>query len=240
MESVVNNPSYLWLLQFGSWSISWVCLYFILSTLLLVYGTAETWRKNNNERKEVEKQEKLTKEGYWTDDEETVDGHSEFLWTPHDDDDDKLLQDSRKVDRLSCYHKTIWFFQNIAQNSILVVILCCVILDDHVDPMVLASYIAFSVFLLADAIFCFAPIRLTHVVYAYLFTLLYVLVVVVYYVADDNRETSKLPRFVNRIQDRLSSTVVFLILIIGQPLFQTLHFCVHKLNTLVYIKYYGY
>lgn len=117
MESVVNNPSYLWLLQFGSWSISWVCLYFILSTLLLVYGTAETWRKNNNERKEVEKQEKLTKEGYWTDDEETVDGHSEFLWTPHDDDDDKLLQDSRKVDRLSCYHKTIWFFQSIAQTA---------------------------------------------------------------------------------------------------------------------------
>ena len=238
MESFVNNPGYLWLLQYGSWSLSSVCLYFILSTLLLIYCTAKAWREDNNERKEAgEKHEKRAKEGYWTDDEEIED---ELLWTPQDEDDDTLLLDPAKDDRLSCYYKTIWIFQTIAQNSILVAILCYVVLEDHVESMVLASYIAFSVFLLIDAIFCFAPIRLAHVLYAYLFTLLYVLVVVGYYVADDNREMSKLPSFVSRIQDPLSSMVVFLVLIIGQPLFQTLYFCVHKLNTLVYIKYYGY
>ena len=59
VESVCNNPSYHWFLQFDSWSISAVCLYFILSTLLLIYYTIKTWRENKN-KENVETKHKKT------------------------------------------------------------------------------------------------------------------------------------------------------------------------------------
>ena len=236
VESIYNNPSYLWLLQFDNWSISSVCLYFILSTSLLIYCTIKTWRENNTKEKNTEgaKHDKRAEKSYWAEDGEY--DERELLW--HED-DETFLQDPEE-DKLSYYHKTVWLLQGIAGNSVLIVVLCYVILEDQVKPLVLATYLSFTVFLFADAVFCFAPIRLTHVVYSYLFTLLYVIVIVVYYIAVVDRQVSELPRFVNRIQDSFSSIVVFLILIVGQPLFQTLYFGVHKLNTFVYITYYGY
>jgi len=50
MESVCNNPSYFFF-QFDGWSVSAVCLYFILGTLLLIYCTIKTWRENKNKEK---------------------------------------------------------------------------------------------------------------------------------------------------------------------------------------------
>ena len=235
VESVCNNPSYHWFLQFDSWSISAVCLYFILGTLLLIYCTIKTWRENKNKENVEAKHEKQSEKSYWAEEEDHEE--QELLWAP---DEEETSLTCSEEDRLSCYHKTVWLLQGIAGNSILVVILCYVILEEQLNALVLATYISFTVFILADAIFCFTPIRLSHVVYSYLFTLLYVLVVVVYYVVDADRQVSELPRFVNRIQGPFSSTIVFLILIIGQPLFQTLYFCVHKLNIFLYIKYYDY
>ena len=237
VESIVNNPSCLWLLQFDSWSISAVCLYFILNTVLLVYCTIKTWREKNRKEKESSgmKHEKRSENEYWAED--RTEDEENSLWEL--DEGEATLLESEE-DGLSYYHKIVWLLQSTAANSILIVVLCYFILEDHFNPLVLASYLSFTVFFIADAVFSFTPIRLLHFVYSYLFTLLYVLVVVVYYFADVDRQISQLPRFVSRIQDPFSSIAVFLVLIIGQPLFQMLYFCVHKLNIFAYIKYYSY
>lgn len=62
-----------------------------------------------------------------------------------------------------------------------------------------------------------------------------------YYFAKRTQNFSALPRFVKRIiQDPFSAMLVILVLIIARPLFQTLYFCIHKLNTFIYIKCYSY
>lgn len=219
-ESVLNNPSYRLLLQFDNWSISSTCLHFILNTGLLLHCQIETWRENRRKKRE----DRITE------------SDEEFLW-PWEEGHAVELQE----DRLSYYHKTLWLLQSIAGNSILVVTVCYVILEDHIKAKVLATYLSLAVFLLADAILSFTPIRLLHFVYSYLFTLLYVLVIAVYHFAKRTHQISALPSLVNRIiQDPFQAMLVILVLLIAQPLFQTLYFCVHKLNTFIYIKCYSY
>lgn len=236
-ESVLNNPSYRWLLQFDNWSISSTCLHFILNTGLLFHSQIETWRENRRKKREIEetKHVKQYEKIYWAEDRIT-ESDEEFLW-PWEEDHAVELQE----DRLSYHHKTLWLLQSIAGNSILVVTVCYVILEDHIKAKVLATYLSLAVFLLADAILSFTPIRLLHFVYSYLFTLLYVLVIAVYHFAKRTHQISALPSLVNRIiQDPFQAMLVILVLLIAQPLFQTLYFCVHKLNTFIYIKCYSY
>lgn len=194
-ESVLNNPSYRWLLQFDNWSISSACLHFILNTGLLFHSQIETWRENRKRKREIEetKHVKQYEKIYWAEDRIT-ESDEEFLW-PWEEGHAVELQE----DRLSYYHKTLWLLQGIAGNSILVVTVCYVILEAHIKAKVLATYLSLAVFLLADAILSFTPIRLLHFVYSYLFTLLYVLVIAVYYFAKGTHQISALPIFVNRI-----------------------------------------
>ena len=240
VESFFSTPSYLWLLQLDNWSISAVCLYFVLSTLLLVYHTIKTW--TNDKRREEEekaKQEHLAEKTHLAD-EELAESGTDLLWAASEGEESHLAD--YHEDKLSCYHKVVWLLQTLAENSILVVALCYLVLEEQLNSLVLAMYFSFTGFMVVEAIFSFAPIRLLHVVYSYMFTLTYVFVVVLYYfiITDPDVEPDDLPRFVNRIQDPFSSAMVFVILIIGQPLFQSLHFAIHKLNCFFYIKYYGY
>ncbi|KAL9982915.1 hypothetical protein ACROYT_G005029 [Oculina patagonica] len=239
VESVFYTPSYLWLVQFDNWSITAVCFYFTLATLLLIYDTIKTYRENNSsEDDEKTKHEQRPESGQWGEDHHG-ESESELLWAASEG-GESHPGDHREADNLPCYHKVVWLLQTIAANSILVVTFCYLILEEKLDALVLAMYLSFNAFMMADAVFSFAPIRLLHFVYSYVFTLAYVLVVVLYYVAVVDRHMPELPRFVNRIQGPFSSAMVFVILIIGQPLFQMLFFIVHKLNCFVYIKYYGY
>lgn len=233
VESVYNTPSYLWLVQFDNWSISTVCLYFVLTTLLLIYYTTKTWRDNNIEKTKLD--EPRAEKGCV--DDEQGENESELLWAASEGGEE---EEEDCEDKLPCYHKIVWLLQTIAANSILVVTFCYVLLEEQLNALVLSVYLSFSVFMIADAIFSFAPIRLLHVVYSYVFTLAYVFVVVGYYFVVVDSQMPGMPRFVNRIQGPFSSTMVSLILILGQPLFQMLYFTIHKLNCLAYFKYYGY
>lgn len=238
VESVVSTPSYLWLVQLDNWSISAVCLYFVLSTLLLIYYTIKTWRDGNKkEDNEKVKLEHQAEKSHWAE-EELGESESDLLFAASEGGD--LHQADYREDKLPCYHKVVWLLQTMAESSILVVTFCYLVLEEQLNILVLAMYLSFTAFMIAEAIFSFAPIRLLHVVYSYIFTLAYVLVVVLYYFTVVDRYMPDLPRFVNRIHDPFSSAMVFLILIIGQPLFQMLYFAIHKLNCFVYIKYYGY
>lgn len=238
VDSVVHNPSYRWTLQFESWSISAVCAYFSLSTCLLVYSTFKEWRENIK-TKEDPKHTEGAEDSHWFENDDS--SENELLWNVPGYEEDERLKNLENADRLSCCHKIIWLLRSIAQSSILVVIACYVLLENHVTLIILAGYISFAFFLFADAIFSFAPIRLSHTVYALLFSLIYVLLIfVLYFVLDVYHEMADLPRFVGRVQSDTSSILVLVILFIGQPLFQMFYFIVHKLNTLVYIKYYGY
>lgn len=238
VESVVSTPSYLWLVQLDNWSISAVCLYFVLSTLLLIYYTIKTWREDNKkEDNEKVKLEHQAEKSHWAE-EELGESESDLLFAASEGGD--LHQADYREDKLPCYHKVVWLLQTMAESSILVVTFCYLVLEEQLNILVLAMYLSFTAFMIAEAIFSFAPIRLLHVVYSYIFTLAYVLVAVLYYFTVVDRYMPDLPRFVNRIHDPFSSAMVFLILIIGQPLFQMLYFAIHKLNCFVYIKYYGY
>lgn len=238
VESVVSTPSYLWLVQLDNWSISAVCLYFVLSTLLLIYYTIKTWRDGNKkEDNEKVKLEHQAEKSHWAE-EELGESESDLLFAASEGGD--LHQADYREDKLPCYHKVVWLLQTMAESSILVVTFCYLVLEEQLNILVLAMYLSFTAFMIAEAIFSFAPIRLLHVVYSYIFTLAYVLVVVLYYFTVVDRYMPDLPRFVNRIHDPFSSAMVFLILIIGQPLFQMLYFAIHKLNCFVYIKFYGY
>lgn len=238
VESVVSTPSYLWLVQLDNWSISAVCLYFVLSTLLLIYYTIKTWRDDNKkEDNEKVKLEHQAEKSHWAE-EELGESESDLLFAASEGGD--LHQADYREDKLPCYHKVVWLLQTMAESSILVVTFCYLVLEEQLNILVLAMYLSFTAFMIAEAIFSFAPIRLLHVVYSYIFTLAYVLVAVLYYFTVVDRYMPDLPRFVNRIHDPFSSAMVFLILIIGQPLFQMLYFAIHKLNCFVYIKYYGY
>lgn len=241
VESVFYTPSYLWLVQFDNWSITAVCLYFILATLLLIYDTIKTWRDNKSrDDAEKPKHEQEAEKSQWAEIEhgEQGESESELLWAGSEG--GEWHPGDHHQDKLPCYHKVVWLLQSIAANSILVVTFCYLVLEEQIESLTLAMYLSFTAFMIADAIFSFAPIRLLHFVYSYVFTLAYVLVVVLYYVAVVDRHLPDMPRFVNRIQGPFSSAMVFIILIIGQPLFQMLYFIVHKLNCFVYIKYYGY
>ena len=135
-ESVFNNSSYRWLLQFDNWSISSACLYFILNIGLVIYCQIETWRENrrkkreNKETKHVQQPKKI----YWAEDRMTESDEEFRLW-PWEEGYAVELQE----DRLSYYHKTLWLLQSIAGNSILVVTVCYVILEDHMKAKVLAT-----------------------------------------------------------------------------------------------------
>jgi len=179
------------------------------------------------------------KTGRWAEG-ELGESETDLLWAASEGGESH--QADHREDKLPCYHKVVWLLQTMAENSILVVTFCYLVLEEQLNPTVLATYLSFTAFMIAEAIFSFAPIRLLHVMYSYIFTLAYVLVIVLYYFTVTDRYTvpDDLPRFVNRIHDPFSSTLVFLILIIGQPLFQFLYFAIHKLNCFVYIKYYGY
>lgn len=240
MESILSTPSYLWLLQLDNWSISAVCLYFVLSTLLLVYHTIKTWKDDKRrEEEEKAKHEHHTEKSHLAE-EELGASETDLLWAASEDGESHQVD--YHEDKLPCYHKVVWLLQTMAGNSILVVSFCYLVLEGQLNSLVLAMYFTFTAFMIIEAIFSFAPIRLLHVVYSYIFTLAYVLVVVLFYfiIADPDNVPDDLPQFVNRIHDPFSSTMVFLILIIGQPLFQLLYFAVHKLKCFVYIKYYGY
>ena len=237
VESAFNTPSYLWLLQLDNWSISSVCLYFVLATLLLIYYTIKSSRDDKNrETTEKTENEKIAEKSYLAEDEHG--NESELLWAASEGAESHT--ELNREEKLPCYHEVLWVLQTLAGNSILVVTFCYVILEERLDALVFAKFLSFIIFMIADAIFSFAPIRLLHVVYSYVFTLAYVLVIVLYYIVIVDRHIPELPRFVNRIHDPFSSTMVFIILIIGQPLFQLLYFTIHKLNCFVYIKYYGY
>ena len=240
VESFFSTPSYLWLLQLESWSISAVCLYFVLSTLLLVYHTTKTWKDDTrSEDEEKAKHEHHTEKSHLAE-EELGESDADLLWATSEDGESQQVD--YHEDKLSCYHKVVWLLQTMAGNSILVVTVCYLVLEEQLNSIFLAMYFTFTAFMITEAIFSFAPIRLLHVVYSYFFTLAYVFVVVLFcfIVSDPNIVPNDLPRFVNRINDPISSAMVFLILMIGQPLFQLLYFAIHKLNCFVYIKYYGY
>lgn len=234
VESVFRYLSYLWLLQFENWSLAAVCAYFILSTLLLVYSTLKRCRENGTRIAEPKYKEK-NEDNYWAEVDDASD--NELLWILPGYEEVDPRKDSEDIDELSCYHKTIWLLQTLAQNSIVVVILCGVFLGNHEDSFLLAGYVSLWFVLFLEAIFCFAPIRLAHVVYAYLFTVLYVLVVfVLYFIIDVYHEMAEWPRFLHRLRDNYSSIVVLIIHIVGQPLFKMFYFSVHKINTFLYIK----
>lgn len=239
MESFFNTPGYLWLLQLDNWSISAVCLYFVLSTLLLVYHTIKTWTNDKRREEEKAKQAHSAEKSHLAD-EELAESDTDLLWTASEGGESHL--EVYHKDKLPCYHKVVWLLQTLAENSILVVTLCYLVLEEQLNSLVLVMYLSFTGFMITEAIFSFAPIRLLHVLYSYIFTLTYIFVVVLYYfiITDPDVKPDDLPRFVNRIQDPFSSAVVFVILMIGQPLFQSLYFAIHKLNCFVYIKYYGY
>ena len=240
VESFLSTPSYLWLLQLDNWSISAVCLYFVLSTLLLVYHTIKTWKDDKRREKEERAKHEHHTEKSRLADEGQGESETDLLWAASEDGEPH--QADYHEDKLRCYHKVVWLLQTMAENSILVVALCYLVLEEQLNSLVLAMYFSFTAFMIVEAIFSFAPIRLLHAVYSYMFTLAYVLVVVLYYfiITDGDDVPDDLPRFVKRIRDPVSSAMVFLILIIGQPLFQLLYFAIHKLNCFVYFKYYGY
>ncbi|KAK2572395.1 hypothetical protein P5673_002635 [Acropora cervicornis] len=236
--SVFRYLTYLWLLQFENWSLSAVCAYYILSTFLLIYSTLKRCRENRTTIVEPKYKEK-TEENYLAEVDEASD--SDLLWIMPGYEEVDPRKDFEDIDELSCYHKTIWLLQTLAQNSIVVVILCGVLLYNHEDSFPLADYLSLWFVLFMEAIFCFAPIRLVHVVYAYLFTLFYALVVfVLYFVIDVYHDLAERPRFLHRIRDNSSSIVALIFLIIGQPLFQMFYFLVHKINIYLYIKDHGY
>jgi len=240
VESFYSTPSYLWVLQLDNWTVSAVCLYFVLSTLLLIYHTIKKWKEEKNrEDEEKVKDEHHAEKSHWAEG-ELGESETDLLWAASEGGESH--QADHREGKLPCYHKVVWLLQTMAENSILVVTFCYLVLEEQLNPIVLATYLSFTAFMIAEAIFSFAPIRLLHVIYSYIFTLAYVLVIVLYYFTVTDRYTvpDDLPRFVNRIHDPFSSTLVFLVLIIGQPLFQFLYFAIHKLNCFVYIKYYGY
>lgn len=240
VESFFSTPSYLWLLQLDNWSISTVCLYFVLSTFLLVYHTIQTWTKDKRrEEEEKAKHGQLAEKSHLAD-EELGESETDLLWAASEGEESHLTD--YHEDKLPCYHKVVWLLQTLAENSILVVTFCYLVLEEQLNSLVLAMYFSFTGFMIVEAIFSFAPIRLLHVVYSYVFTLAYVFVVVLYYfiITNPDVEPDDLPRFVKRIHDPFSSAMVFVILMIGQPLFQSLYFAIHKLNCFIYIKYYGY
>lgn len=232
VESTFATPSYLWLLQLDKWSISLSCLYFVLATFLLIYYAVKTCKGEEN--KEIPKK---TEKSYFAEDEH--ENETELLWTANEE-DESHRELPRREERLPCYHAVLWVLQTLVGNSILVVILCYVTLEEQFNVLEFAKYLSITIFMVAEAIFSFAPIRLLHFIYSYVFSLTYVLVVLMYYFVLVDERVSELPRFVNRIDDPLSSTVVFMILIVGQPLFQLLYFTVHKLNCYVYVKYFSY
>ena len=238
VESFFSTPSYLWLLQLDNWSISAVCLYFVLSTLLLVYHTIKTWR--DDKRREDEEKEKHEHQKSHLAEEELGESDTDLLWAASEEGESQLVD--HHEDKLPCYQKVVWLLQTMAGNSIMVVVFCYLILEEQLNSLYLATYFTFAAFMIIEAIFSFAPIRLLHVVYSYIFTLAYVFAVVLFYfiASDPDLNAPDLPRFVNRVHDPISSAMMFLILIIGQPLFQLLYFAIHKLNCFVYIKYYGY
>lgn len=233
VESTFATPSYLWLLHLDNWSISLSCLYFVLATLLLIYNTVKAYKDKENE----ETPEK-TEKSYMADDEH--ESEFELLWSANEDNYESHRELSCREDRLPCYHAVVWVLQTLVGNSILVVILCYAILEEHFDLLEFAKLLSIFIFMVSEAIFSFAPIRLLHFLYSYVFSLTYVLAVLMYYFLLVDELFPELPRFMKRIDDPLSSTVVFMILIVGQPLFHLLYFSIHKLNCYVYFKYYGF
>lgn len=232
VESTFETSSYLWLLQLDNWSISLSCLYFVLATLLPIYYTVKAYKDQEN--KEIPEK---TEKSYMADDEH--ENECELLWTANEE-DESHRELPRREDRLPCYHAVLWVLQTLVGNSILVVILCYAILEEQFNQLEFAKLLSIFIFMVAEAVFSFAPIRLLHFLYSYVFSLTYVLVVLIYYFLLLDKLVPELPRFVKRIDDPLSSTVVFMILIVGQPLFQLLYFTIHKLNCYVYFKYHGY
>ena len=240
VESFFSTPSYLWLLQLDNWSISAVCLYFVLSTLLLVYHTIKTWTNDKRREEEEKAKHKHPTEKSNLADDDLAESETDLLWAATEGEESNLVD--YHEDKLPCYHKVVWLLQTLAENSILVVTFCYLVLEEHFNSLFLATYFSFTGFMIVEAIFSFAPIRLLHVVYSYMFTLTYVFVIILYYfiITDPFAELDDMSRFVSRIKDPFSSAMVFVILMIGQPVFQSLYFAIHKLNCFVYIKYYGY
>ena len=196
MESFFSTPSYLWLLQLDNWSISTVCLYFVLSTFLLVYHTIQTWTKDKRrEEEEKAKHGQLAEKSHLAD-EKLGESETDLLWAASEGEESHMTD--YHEDKLPCYHKVVWLLQTLAENSILVVTFCYLVLEEQLNSLVLAMYFSFTGFMIVEAIFSFAPIRLLHVVYSYVFTLAYVFVVVLYYfiITDPDVEPDDLPRFV--------------------------------------------
>lgn len=135
---------------------------------------------------------------------------------------------------MSCYHQALWVIYNIAANTaLLITVTNWDYSGFEVDGLIVTTQILNTVFILLETLLGTVPIRLFHVIYPMLFTVVYIMFSVVYW-AGSGTNTLGQPYIYSAIDysgNPLKSVESILtVFFLGHPLTQLVLFIVIRVR----------
>lgn len=135
---------------------------------------------------------------------------------------------------MSCYHQALWVIYNIAANTALLITTTNWDYSGYkVDGLIVTTQILNTVFILLETLLGTVPIRLFHVIYPILFTVVYIMFSVVYW-ADKGTNALGEPYIYSVIDYSGNPTKsigsILGLLFVGHPLSQLVLFIVFRVR----------
>lgn len=135
---------------------------------------------------------------------------------------------------MSWFHEVLWIIYNIASNTaLLITVTNCDYVGQQVDGLIITTQIINTVFILLETLLGTVPVRLFHVIYPMLFSIVYIMFTVVFWATKSNN-TSGQP-FIYSVLDytghpRKSIGAVLGFIFLGHPLAQLALFIIFRIR----------
>ncbi|XP_068709150.1 uncharacterized protein [Montipora foliosa] len=222
----LDHPGGLWIIHLGNWSRIVTALYFLLGSFTALLGSECGSR-------ERDQYDRIIQEG----DQDNAfldpgDSNSCGVKPGEKDESSKLYEND-----LSCHHQLLWVLHTLAFSSTFVSMVAYFAFFFEVRYTFLGlldfpRHVLYLVFLIVDTHASYIPVRLWHVIYAYVFNGAYVVFTVVFILIqtkiDLHREPLLYPSLESGGKPLIYTAILSLCLITGSPVAQIFFYLIYR------------
>ena len=216
----LNQPQGGWIIHFRNWSLAMTALYFLV-------GSLTAFHRSMCGSKEGDHYERITQDGG-----DLVDSNSCAL-EPGEKDNSLLST----TNHLSWHHEVLWVLHTLAADSSFICTITYFAFFVEVRLTVLGLFgvprhVLHLVFMIVDTLVSHIPVRLLHVIYAYMFGAAYVGFTIVFILTEVNMDLSLHPVLYPSLESGdeplIYTAYLSIFLIVGFPVAQLFFFLLHK------------
>lgn len=224
----LDRPNGEWIIHFGNWSRIVTALFFLFGSIIALLSSACVSR-------ESDQYDRITQE----DDQSHsfLDPDSNSCGVKPGEKDDS--NSPSKTDNLSCHHRLLWFLHTLAFNSSFVCLVAyfAYFYEERYTLLGMLDFprhVLYLVLLIVDILASYIPVRLWHVMYAYIFSGVYVIFTVVLIVVETKIDFSADPVIYPSLESRskplIYTAILSLFLIAGAPVAQMVFYILYRIR----------